>query len=69
MPSSTLYSAETRDPKFVKGTPTTHIAILGCRLLKIICIWFLSDGLSAISTIFPCQREMNEEMDSSDLCL
>ena len=42
---------------------------LGCRLLKIICIWSLSDGLSIILTIFPRQWDMKEEMDLYDLCL
>ena len=29
----------------------------------------LCNDLSTIFAIFPCQREMNEEIDSSDLCL
>ena len=52
MPSSTSYKAKTKEPKSVNGTSTTCITILGCRLLKTICIWSLSDDLSTISIIF-----------------
>ena len=45
------------------------LEILGCKLLKTICIWSLSDGLSIISMIFTRQREMNNEIDSFVLCL
>ena len=69
IPSSTSYKAKTRELKSVKSTPTTCLAILGYRLLKTICIWSLSDGLSIVFAIFPRQREIKEETDSSDLCL
>ena len=69
IPSSTSYKAKTREPKSVNSTPTTCLAILGCKLLRTICIRSLSEGLSMISTIFPRQGEMNDETDSSVLCL
>ena len=69
IPSSTSYKAKTREPKSIKGTPTTCLAILGCRLLKTICILSLSNDLSTISPIFQRQREIKEETDSSDLYL
>ena len=69
MSSSTSYKAKTRESKSVKGTPTTCLAILGYRLLKTICIWSISDGLSTTSAIFSHQWEIKKEMDSSDLCL
>ena len=69
MPSSTSYNTKTKDPNSVKGTSTTCLAILGYKLLKILCIWSLFDGLSTISIIFPHQREMKEKIDSFNLCL
>ena len=69
MLSSTSYNTETKDLNSIKGTLTTCLAILGCKLLKIICILSLSNDLSTISVIFPLQWEMKEETDSSDLCL
>ena len=69
MLSSTSYKAKTNEPKSANGTPTTCLVTLSCKLLKTICTLSLSGGLSMISTIFPCQREMNDETDSSVLCL
>ena len=38
IPSSTSYRAKTKGLKSMKDTPTTCLAILGCRLLRTICI-------------------------------
>lgn len=68
-PSSTLKRVMTKDPKSVKGTPITCLAILGCNLLTTICICSLSVGWSITWTKFSLQREMKEEIDSLDPCL
>ena len=69
MPFSILYKAYTKDPKSVCGNPIKCQANWGCKLLIIMLIWSISDGLSMTYEIFFLQRGINEVTDSSGLCL
>ena len=69
MPFSILYKAYIKDPKSVCGNPIKCRANWGCKLLIIMLIWSISDGLSMTCEIFFLQRGINEVTDSSGLCL
>ena len=67
--SSIPYNAYTKDPKSIYGNPIKCLTNRGCRLLIIMLIWSLSDGLSMIWEILSLQREMNDVTVSSGLYL
>ena len=69
MTSSIPYNAYTKEPKSTCGNPIKCLANRDNKLLIIMLIWSISDGLSMIWAIFSLQREMNDVTVSSGFYL
>ena len=69
IPLSIPYNACTKDAKSTCGNPIKFLTNRGCKILIIMLIWSILDGLLMIWAIFSFQREMNDVTISSSLYL